>query len=354
MNITRGVIAKAQKIVGYGPEGIGKTSLAANAPNPIFIDTEGSTNNIDVARLDKPTSWQMLLNQIAWIKANPTACQTLVIDTADWAETLLKQHLMSINGWNAIDATGYGVRFVAVETEWGNMLNKLSELADMGVNVILTAHAQIKKFEQPDEMGAYDRWELKLEKKTAAITKEWADMVLFMNYKTIVVTDDKTNSTKAQGGQRVMHTQHHPAWDAKNRHGLPPELPLDFTAIAHVFNQQPIKAKMAQTPPPVAPTPQPEPVIETAPQQPVQAPVQQTVAPTPATAPPSNLPQALLDLMGPAGVTEEEIRMAVSGKGYFPHDMAVADYPQDFVQGVLIGAWPQILKVIEEDRALPF
>lgn len=61
MNITRGVIAKAQKSVIYGPEGIGKSTLALEFPDPLFIDTEGSTNNMNVARMDKPTSWSMLM-----------------------------------------------------------------------------------------------------------------------------------------------------------------------------------------------------------------------------------------------------------------------------------------------------
>lgn len=356
MNITRGVTAKAQKVVIYGVEGIGKSSLAARFPNPLFIDTEGSTSNMDVARLDSPSSWTMINNQIAWVKANPTVCQTLIIDTADWAERMAIEQILMTGQKTSITQFGYGEGFIQLEEEFGRFLNKLTDLIEIGINVVITAHAKIVKFEQPDEMGAYDRYELKLGNKTTAKTasllKEWADMVLFINYKTQVVATDKDGKKhKAQGGQRVMHTQHHPAWDAKNRHGLPAELPLDFNAIAHVFNQQPV-----QVPAPVAPPtqPVPEPVIETAPQQPVQDPVQAPVAPTPTTAPPSNLPQALLDLMLPAGVTEEEIRLAVSGKGYFPHDMAVADYPQDFIQGVLIGAWPQILKVIEEDRALPF
>ena len=72
MQITRGKRARAQKVVIYGPEGIGKSTFAAEFPNAVFIDTEGSTDNMDVARLDKPTSWTMLINEIAFIKANPT------------------------------------------------------------------------------------------------------------------------------------------------------------------------------------------------------------------------------------------------------------------------------------------
>ena len=51
MQITRGKRARAQKVVIYGPEGIGKSTFAAEFPNAVFIDTEGSTDNMDVARL---------------------------------------------------------------------------------------------------------------------------------------------------------------------------------------------------------------------------------------------------------------------------------------------------------------
>ena len=92
MKISRGKKARAQRVVIYGPEGVGKSSLAAQFPNPIFIDTEGSTDNMDVVRLDKPTSWTMLNNQLNFIKSNriidldgkPYEVKTLVIDTIDW------------------------------------------------------------------------------------------------------------------------------------------------------------------------------------------------------------------------------------------------------------------------------
>ena len=62
MEITRGKIQTAQKIVLYGPEGIGKTTFASRFPEPLFIDTEGSTRQLDVARLPKPTSWQFMMD----------------------------------------------------------------------------------------------------------------------------------------------------------------------------------------------------------------------------------------------------------------------------------------------------
>ena len=93
----------------------------------------------------------------------------------------------------------------------------------------------MRKFEQPDEMGAYDRWEMKLSKKVAPLLKEWADIVLFCNYKTDIITDNKTQSKKATGGKRVMYASHHPCWDAKNRYGLPDVMPMEFNQIKHLF-----------------------------------------------------------------------------------------------------------------------
>ena len=90
----------------------------------------------------------------------------------------------------------------------------------------MTAHAKLSKFEQPDEMGHHDRWTVKTSKQVAPLIREWCDMLLFANYKTIVVKDGdgKNAKNKAQGGRRVMYTTHHPCWDAKNRDGLADEL----------------------------------------------------------------------------------------------------------------------------------
>ena len=213
MEIIKGVIPCAKKVVVYGPEGIGKSTFASKFPDPVFIDTEGSTNSMDVARLPKATSWQNLLDQVDYIRTHPDVCKTLVVDTIDWAESMCIQFICDKHRKFGIEDFGYGNGYTYVKEEIGRFLNRLSEVVEAGVNVVLTAHAQIKKFEQPDELGAYDRWELKLGKKTTSQTspliKEWADMLLFANYKTFsIAVDDKGKKRKAQGGERVMYTSH--------------------------------------------------------------------------------------------------------------------------------------------------
>ncbi|MBS4762135.1 ATP-binding protein [Carnobacteriaceae bacterium zg-ZUI252] len=343
MNITRGIKARAQRVVIYGAEGIGKSSLASQFPEPLFIDTEGSTDNMDVARLDKPTSWTMLRNQIAWVKANPTVCKTLVIDTIDWAETLIVQDICSQHGKKGIEDFGYGNGYTYAREEMGRFLNLLQDLIEIGINVVLTAHAQMRKFEQPDEMGAYDRWELKLGKKTssqtAPIVKEWADMVLFCNYKTVVVSSDG-NKKKAQGGKRVIYTEHHPAWDAKNRHGLPAELDMDFKHIAHIFTQPVEKAPVNQQT--VAPNQAPLAVDDLTTPFPDERDLQDDVT----IKHHASLPKALTDLMDQAGVTDTEMQQVPVVWKHFPASTPLENIPPAYWD-MIIANFEQTLNTIK-------
>ncbi len=374
VKISSGIVRKRQKVVIYGPEGIGKSTLAAQFPNPLFIDTEGSTGNLNVNRFeDKPTSWTMLTNYIEYVKQNPQVCETLVIDTMDWAERLCVEDILNTYGKKGIEDFGYGNGYVYVAEAIGRFLNTLQELIDKDIcNVVLNCHAQLKKFEQPDEAGSYDRYELKLGKKTssqtAPLVKEWADMILFCNYETYAVAADKDGKKfKAQGGQRVMYTTHHPCWDAKNRADLPPKIPLDYAQIAHVIEHTPA----ASSAPAPAPTPAiQEPAVNTAQvsAQPPQTQTQQTQQPPTSNVQadlsdfeevsavniPDNIPKPLQDLMRTNNVSEEDIRFAVASKGYFPERMPIANYPPDFINGVLVGAWEQVYAMIKENKKLPF
>ena len=236
--LTSGKIETAKKVVIYGPEGIGKSTLASKFPGTVFIDTEGSTKELDVVRYPTPTEWFNILDEIDDCIAN-TPCKTLVIDTADWAEQLCSREVCKRLKVSGIEDVGYGKGYTYLKEEFARLLKKCNDLVDRGVNVVFTAHAMMRKFEQPDEMGAYDRWEMKLSKQCSPLLKEWADIVLFCNYKTSVLTDANTKSKKATGGKRVMYASHHPCWDAKNRYGLPDEMDMSYEPIAKLFSNLP-------------------------------------------------------------------------------------------------------------------
>lgn len=335
------------KVLIYGVEGIGKTTFASKFPDPIFIDTEGSTGFINARKLPNPTSWTMLLDELEDIKSEPRG-KTLIIDTLDWAERLAKKYLMDKNKWAAIDSTNYGSRYVALSDEIGKLLNKLTEIKDVGINVVLTAHAETKKHELPDEMGQYDKYTLKLEKRDAGLAKEWADMILFFNYKTTIISDSKSNSKKATGGQRVMYTTHKPAWDAKNRLGLPDELPIDFEAIRELFEAKTgmsttqIKSESTQkTQTQQMPLPEEPPVIETEPE-----PVEAQAAPAFNEEIPSSIPQSLADLMTVNHVTTDEIMKVIYVGGFMPQGTPLENVPAE-LWGHLASNWDKGLNMLE-------
>lgn len=358
--ISTGKIQTAIKTVIYGPEGIGKSTFASRFPDPLFIDTEGSTKYMDVKRLPAPSSWSMLMQEVQFVKSTPGLCKTLVIDTADWAEQMCIKQICAQKNWRGIEDAGWGKGYTYLAEEFGKLLNLLEDVVRSGINVVVTAHAQMRKFEQPDELGSYDRWELKLQKKTAPMVKEWADMVLFANYKTIVVNVDGQGAikgkNKAQGaGQRVMYTTHHSCWDAKNRHGLPDELPFDFGAIAHLFADQ-----AAVQPPIQQPIQATDTIIQ--PTQPLQMDIAagvgiqegQLVQPDPQfEVDYTGIPQSLLDLMKKDNIMPMQIQRAVAERNYYPVDTPISNYDPMFIEAKLVGAWDQVLNVISH-LDLPF
>ncbi len=303
LNISKGRVTRAQKVAIYGSEGIGKTTFAAMFPSPLFIDTEGGTAHMDVRRIDGIETWEDLIAAVEEVAATPDICKTLVVDTMDWAERLAVDKVCRDYKLKSIEAANYGKGYVYLAETVGELLAALDSVIASGKHVVVTAHAKMRKFEQPDEQGAYDRWEMKLSKQVAPLVKEWCDMLLFLNYKTFVLTTE-TNSKKAQGGRRVMYAAHHPCWDAKNRHGLPEEMPLDFASIAHIFGGAAL-AKPADQ---------------------------------------------LRRLLADSGIDEAELQKVVSDKGHYPLDAPIDSYEEKFITGWCIRHFDQIKNVILAGR----
>lgn len=382
LKIIAGKTPGALKIVLYGPEGIGKSTFASRFPRTLFIDTEGSTRHLDVSRTEKPVSWTMLLEQVKAVRDDPGMCATLAIDTADWAEQLCSASICARKKLSGIEDMGYGKGYVYLAEEFGRLLNLLEEVVGRGIHVVLTAHAMMRKFEQPDELGAYDRWELKLQKKTAALVKEWADLLLFANYKTqSVATDNTGKKFKAQGGKRVIYTSHHPCWDAKNRLGLPEELPLDFDVIgpylfpeAAKLSAGPAQEEKTQSPPPSAGSPPAQSSLPPAPpptDAPTAAPACTAPDPAPASPPLSGtyaatvdqtggtyIPAKLRPLLDAVDVTEEEVRRVIDKrqKKFFPLGTSWETMEKaGFVDGWVLPNWDKIVQMIQDNPGrLPF
>ena len=236
--ISRGRITRPQKAVIYGPEGVGKSTFASLTPAPVFLDTEGGTHHLDVIRLDAASTWDEITATVTQLAKTQHPFRTLVIDTADWLEKRLSEHLCRKANKDSIEDFGYGKGWVLLTEEFARFLNSLDVLLARGMHVVFLAHSTVKKFEAPDQAGSYDRFELKLSKSVAPLLKEWADLVLFANYVTRIAEKDSGKNRGVGGKERVLFATHSAAYDAKNRHGLPDKLPFSMEALAPVFGAQ--------------------------------------------------------------------------------------------------------------------
>jgi hypothetical protein len=236
--LRRGPIVRPQKAVLYGPEGVGKTTLASQLPDPVFLDIESGTHHLDVVRFEGIHSWDSITGAVAALAAGGHEFKTLVLDTVDWAEKRLAEHLCAKANKDSIEDFGYGKGYVLLAEEFAKFLASLDVLLARGMHVVFLAHSTVKKFESPDQAGSYDRYELKLTKQVAPLVREWADAILFVNFITRLAEKDNGRMRGVGGKERALFTTHTAAYDAKNRHGLPDKLAFEAAALAPVFGPQ--------------------------------------------------------------------------------------------------------------------
>jgi hypothetical protein len=241
MNITTGKVIKPHTVTVHGTEGVGKSTFAANAPRPIFLQTEDGTEHLDVARYDVARSWEQLVANAQEILTEKHDFQTCVLDTADHAEPLAWEHVIKIRPPNkfkdtpvfakpSIDDYGFAKgQASAIDHCWRPLLSIFEQMREKrGMNVIILAHTGVKNFKNPEGEN-YDRYELKLHKDLSSLIKEWSKTVLFATQTTFAVKLQGEKKAKAGGDcARVLRTEKRPAFDAKNRFGLPFEIPLEW------------------------------------------------------------------------------------------------------------------------------
>lgn len=378
MNITRGKKPGAIRVGIYGTEGVGKTTFAAKFPRVVFIDTEGSTKHMDVARFDPPQKLQDVIDCVKYAAQHPEQIGTVAIDTVDWLEKLLLKKVCEEKHVDSIEDIAYGKGYVFAKGHLQALLEELDKCIAAGINVVLVCHSMIRKFELPDEMGSYDRYMLKLnEKNIAPLIKEWVDVLLFVNYRTDILKAPDGKTMKGRGGQkRIMYANHNACWDAKNRFGLPDEMPFEFEQIQHLFTDTfPEPVQETSVPEPEAPS-----VIITPPQATVTKgetlpPVEETPVPikpqksgkkaNPAERPESmqsdnpdkdKLLTKLWSNMCGANVPDPNcLQAVVSEKGYYDLNVPVKDYDIDFIEGCLLEAWDQVRGLCQTQyNNLPF
>lgn len=218
----------------YGLSGIGKTSFAANFPKVGFIvdpHEKGINDLVRFKQCPKPVhvyeaeSWSNLLASCD-LAAKRKDISTLVFDSATGMEQLCFMHHCEKafdNDWTSKGFFSFqqGPKGAA-KRDWPDLITKFEMLRDMGKNVILLAHSQVKPFPNPSGPD-FNRYCACLDKETWAITARWATCILFYKMEIDVKKEGPRMKAEAGTDRRLICTVHSAAeYDAKNRYGLEP------------------------------------------------------------------------------------------------------------------------------------
>jgi hypothetical protein len=248
--VQRGRTPRPPRLLVYGTEGIGKSTFAAGAPKPVFIQTEDGLDEIACDKFPLATTYDEVVAALTELRSEPHEYETVVIDSLDWLERMIWDKVCQESGAKSIEKAdgGYAKGYTHALTYWREVVEQLNTLRNgRGMVVVLIAHAKVEKFEDP-ESSPYDRYSPRLHKHAAALISEWCDAVLFATRKVRTQTEDAGFGRKRtiahalgkDGGERILRCVGGPSCIAKNRYGLTEDLPLSWAAfVAALANHQP-------------------------------------------------------------------------------------------------------------------
>lgn len=251
--ITSGILQVPDLMILYGVEGVGKTTFASKAPDPLFADIEDGSKRVDAKRIGDFTSLPEFWQFLNWFYEGTHDHKTLVIDSLSkfeqwaWAQTCHEN-----GGCESIEDVGGGFQkgYIIALKQWNLLFEGLKRIQQKRkTNIIMLAHADVKTFTDPATNSAYDRYQIKLHKVAAAFMRERVDFIGFANYNTFTKGKENQAKHKAFGdSKRRLFTERRPSWDAKNRLGLPLEIDFDYAAYSQAAHADPkTKAKTIRT-----------------------------------------------------------------------------------------------------------
>jgi len=236
--IKTGPINRPQKLVVYGPNGIGKTTLAAAFPQPIFIDTEDGTTHQNLTRILAPTE-EAFFDALRTLGSEGHSYRTLVIDTIDVAEKYVRERVLKRHRMKNIEDFGYGRGWTHLREEFDSFLGGcLDNFVRHGMHVVAIGHSAVKRVQPPGLSDAYDRYELKLDSVDSAKLKERSDAILFLSWDAGSTENAEGRIRGVGGKERIVYATHSAAYDGKNRVGLPDKLKCEFSALLPLLGDQ--------------------------------------------------------------------------------------------------------------------
>ena len=231
-SLKRASVALPPLMLVYGTAGMGKTSLALQAPGAVYVQIapERPPSDIDPLGFGELTEYGQVIEALGALYTDAHEHKTVVLDSIDALEPLIWRETCLRNQWKDIEQPGYGKGYLAADHVWRELIAGCDALRrDRGMQVIWLALADATNHEEPGAQP-YKRYDLKVHKRAEGLLTQAADAVLFINTKVVLKESDagfgKKNVHAEGGGTRWMFCDGRPAFVAKNRFGMPDAFPL--------------------------------------------------------------------------------------------------------------------------------
>ena len=231
----------APRLTIYGKPGIGKSTFAAQFPEPLFLLTE-DCELPGIQALPVATNFGEVWENVKQLLAlDELPFQTLVIDSISKLDTLvieriLEQEETTKSGKKATTLAaaggGYGAGYAKAQRIHRAFKTQMDKFKERGITVVYVSHLCVTKHKSPDAED-YDMYSIIMNHdKSREVYIDDVDAVLFCKIQSYVKETESGRNLIVSSDQRVIVSGISDGHVSKNRYGMPSEIPMSFTELA--------------------------------------------------------------------------------------------------------------------------